>query len=523
MPRVRRRESIHLELSLTDTLALVRSKLALEGDDHRLEGRLPGFEQASLEATGSEGEGGTTLVLETESEVHVPFFHWFFAPIFAFEMRRHLRHAVAIVQAAATGADPPEPLRDSPVTPPAAFTERQVALIATVSLAGAMAAFASALFGQNADSIAKTYNISDAGLSQALAVTRGGVLLALVAAALADRLGRRRVLIGTLVVLAAANAVSALAPTIATFTIAQTVVRAAVNAAVVVGGIAVIEEAPESARAYAVAMLALASGAGFALSVILLPTAGFGPDGWRLAFGFSALTILLVPIIARNLTETTRFTSLTRRTERRGSLREVARGAYGGRFVLLAFVAFLTNVFSAPSAQLTNRYLADVRGFSSSGIALLRAVTNGVPGLFGILLGGRLAETRGRRPVASIGLLIATLLSVMFFLTSGVALWIASTLMIVAAASTTLAVGTMDAELFPTEARGTSNAMLIVAGVTGSVVGLLVAGWLSAPLGGLGNAIAICGIAPLLAAVFLLPRLPESGGRALDDVSPSEI
>jgi hypothetical protein len=86
-----------------------------------------------------------------------------------------------------------------------------------------------------------------------------------------------------------------------------------------------------------------------------------------------------------------------------------------------------------------------------------------------------------------------------------------------------LAVGTMDAEMFPTEVRGTSNALLLVAYVLGSVVGLVLAGQLSDSIGGLGNAIALCGIAPIIAAVFLLPRLPESSGHELDDVSPSEV
>ena len=62
------------------------------------------------------------------------------------------------------------------------------------------------------------------------------------------------------------------------------------NAVLVVGGIAVVEEAPEGARAFAVAMLGLAGGAGFALSVILLPAADLGPEAWRVAFGVSALT-----------------------------------------------------------------------------------------------------------------------------------------------------------------------------------------------------------------------------------------
>ena len=111
----------------------------------------------------------------------------------------------------------------------------------------------------------------------------------------------------------------------------------------------------------------------------------------------------------------------------------------------------------------------------------------------------------------------------MFFLGQGAVLWAFMTIAIVAAAPAALSVGTMDAEMFPTEVRGTSNAMLLIAYVLGSVVGLVLAGQLSDSLGGIGNAVALCGIAPLVAAIFLVPRLPESGGHKLDDVSPSEV
>jgi hypothetical protein len=42
-------------------------------------------------------------------------------------------------------------------------------------------------------------------------------------------------------------------------------------------------------------------------------------------------------------------------------------------------------------------------------------------------------------------------------------------------------------------------------------------------LGGLGPAIAVCGVAPLLAAALVLPWLPEPAARSLDEVSPSEV
>ena len=53
-------------------------------------------------------------------------------------------------------------------------------------------------------------------------------------------------------------------------------------------------------------------------------------------------------------------------------MRDIRDQGYGRRFLLLAAVAFLLNIFSAPSSQLANKYLTDVHDFSNSGIALFR-------------------------------------------------------------------------------------------------------------------------------------------------------
>ncbi len=180
------------------------------------------------------------------------------------------------------------------------------------------------------------------------------------------------------------------------------------------------------------------------------------------------------------------------------------------------------NVFSAPSSQLTNRYLTHQHHFSHSDVALFRTATAGVPGIIGVVLAGRLAERRGRRPVALVGIVVGTVAQMLFFTSSGLVLWIGPTISIVAAASAALALGTLDGELFPTEVRSTSNGLILGFGVAGSAVGLLLATQLRHSLDGLGTAIALCGIAPLLAAAFLVPRLPETAGRALDEVSPTK-
>lgn len=525
MPHVRRRMLVMLDAPEAEVRAAARDALGAlvdDGDDERrlraAAARVPDA-RVHLRITPVAG-GPTEIEIVGTSDFAVPFFGWALRPLVRAQLRRAVAHAGEALRAAVEGRPAPPAPRAVVGLPDAVFDAGQSALLATAAAATALAAFGGALYGQNAPFVADSFGVSDAGLGAALAATRAGVLVSLLATALADRHGRRRLVIVGAVGVCLMNAVSAVAPTFETFTAFQVLNRGFVNTTAVVAAIAAVEEAPEGARAFAAAMLGLAGGFGFAFAVLALPLADLGEETWRVSFALSGLSIVFVPRIARHLREGRRFHAVVGSGIERGRLREVFTGAYGRRFLLLGLVGFLTNVFNSPSAQLTNRFLADERSFSAFDITVFRAVTSGLPGVFGVLLAGRLAETRGRRPVAVVALLIATSTQMVFFLSDGPLLWLSATVSIVAAASAGLAIATLDAELFPTEVRGTSNALLLVIAVAGSATGLLLAGGLSDPVGGLGPAIALCGIGALVAAVVLVPRLPESLGRRLDDVSP---
>ena len=531
MPHVRCVVPITIDAPPANVLEVVarEADLVADGagpDGPQLHGAFPAvpFEGTTVSASARATADGTRtdLRLEAHTEVAVPFLGWFVSFQARVAAKRALRHLGARVEAAIDGTEPPPLPRRWPIVPPVPFTNEQTGRLAALATAAIVVNFCGALLTQNGDAVTDTFGRTDQELGAALAIARAGVLVSLVVVALADRLGRRRLLLVAIVGACAANALAGLAPSFEFFTGAQLLTRAFANGALVIAGIAVVEEAPEGARAFATAMFGLALGAGVALSVIVLPFADLGDYGWRISFFVSAAAVILVPFIARNLRETHRYTSVARTVLRRGRIREVFQHAYGKRFVLLALAAFLANFFAAPSSQLTNRYLTNAHDFSNSDVALFRGVTLGLPGLIGILLAGRLAESRGRRPVTIIGLLVATVFQMAFFLTDDALLWITPTIAIVAAACGGLALATLDAELFPTETRSTSNGFLLVAGVVGSAAGLVLATQLRDTMGGLGPAIALCGTATIVAAIFVVPRLPETAARDLDAVSPTE-
>ncbi|MGH9000580.1 MAG: MFS transporter, partial [Acidimicrobiia bacterium] len=399
---------------------------------------------------------------------------------------------------------------------------RQAVLLATVAAVTAVTTYGGSLLSQNVSYVGDSFDASNQALGVALALSRAGVVIALVATALADRQGRRRLLLISFAGVCAANAVAALAPNLTVFTIGQVLMRGFVNTAITVATVTAIEGAPEGARAYSLSLLGLAGGAGYAIGVLLLPLADLGPEAWRISFAISALSVVLLYSFSTHLAETERYRDLEARGAKRGRVGEVFDASYGGRFGLLVLAGFLFAIFAAPSSQFANEYLKDERGFSAFDITAFRAITQGVPGVVGLIIGGRLAESRGRRPVAAWFVFGGAAAQIVFLLTGGVSLWLASVASIVLGGIAAPAFGAFSGELFPTEIRGTANGMLLVAGVMGSAVGLVAAGTLSNGWG-LGPSVALMGIPSLVAAALLVPRLPEPAARPLDEVSPSEV
>lgn len=466
--------------------------------------------------------GGTILTLHARVATGVPYFGWVVRPLARRSVARGLRHMADAIEARALG----RPVAPAPRRPAWAPADRmdpaQARALGTLFMLLAVATYGGSLFTQTIDYVADAYGASDADLGLTLALTRIGVLVGLVGSALADRRGRRAVALASLTGVCVTALLSGLAPNLATFGTVQVLNRGFVQLASVVAYIAVTEEAPEGARVYMLAVAGMAAGTGFALGAVMLPLADTSDEAWRALFFVAGLGLLLVPGIARRLPETRRYAAMAARAAH-ASVREVLDPTYGRRFALVALTVFLLSFFGAPTFQFTNRFLADERGFSALDILVLRAATQSVTALAGAWVGGRLAESIGRRTVAQRATLVLAATTAGFFTLDGAAL---AVMMLVATAAAGVggpATAAFNTEMFPTEVRGRAGAALLLAGVGGAVFGLLAVGYLSGPLGSVGTALAATCAMPVAVALLLIPRLPEARGRALDDVSPPEV
>jgi len=206
----------------------------------------------------AEGADTTVVTMAGHGRLDIPFFRWAFRPLVSISQRRTARYALARPCAELEGAPPASPPKTVMGLPTATFTDEQSTHLSSAAAAVAVVSFASALVGQMGGPISHAFNASDTTWSNALAVTRLGALLAFVGIALADRGGRRRSILIGVAGSAIVCGVSACSPNLYFLTGAQVFQRAFLITTATVATVAVVEEAPEGARAYATSMLALA-------------------------------------------------------------------------------------------------------------------------------------------------------------------------------------------------------------------------------------------------------------------------
>jgi MFS family permease len=396
--------------------------------------------------------------------------------------------------------------------PPEAPDARASTALGSIAYLGLVFGFIGTLLTQTITFAADELEATKTDQSAVLSLVRIGVLGALVVTTLADRRGRRQVLIGCAALGCTVAALSGLAPDLVSLGAAQTIVRGCATAGGVLVGIVAAEEMPAGSRAFALSLLAAAGAFGAGLCLLALPLADLGIAGWRAVMLTSALLLPIVRMAARHLPESRRYVT---------THAEVGMAGHGSRFWLLAASAFLLAVFTAPASQLLNEFLRDEQDFSALRITLFTIVTN-TPGGIGLVIGGRLADRRGRRGVGAFGVAAGTLGTVAMVVLGGWPMWALSATAAVAGAMVVPALGVYGPELFPTSLRGRANGIIAILGVSGSVLGLLTAGWLSERWDGLGPALALLSVGPLVMAALVLVAYPETARRELEDLNPED-
>jgi MFS family permease len=101
-------------------------------------------------------------------------------------------------------------------------------------------------------------------------------------------------------------------------------------------------------------------------------------------------------------------------------------------------------------------------------------------------------------------------------------MWLTATVGSIFAAALVPALSVYGPELFPTSLRGRANGIINTVATVGSVIGLVLAGFLIDRLDSFGLALGLLAIGPLAMAAVVLAFFPETAWRELEDLNPED-
>lgn len=397
--------------------------------------------------------------------------------------------------------------------PPHRLDRRAAIILASLAVVSLLGGFLSNTQGEMLTYAAEEFgkSTSEQGLSSA--VTRAGTVLALGAAFVADRRGRRLVLGVSMVAGIVSAAMIAIAPSFAVLTVLMTLTRMFNSALGASAFLLAMEEMPAGARAFCLALLAMPAGLGAGMVVWVEPVADQSPTAWRYVFAVPLLLLPFVFGVLKRLPESRRFIARTTSVKLR---------PYMPRIALLGSILFLIDIFLAPIDQFRNEYLRDEHGFSASQVSLL-ILSTATPGSIALLFWGRIADTVGRRIVIGFACVVGLGAAVLFFNVTEVLLYPLGFLSVLLSVGLLSSVGVYRAELFPTNIRAKAGAIVSIIGVSGSAVGLIAMGRLVDRWGSFGPVVALFWIGPLLALIIVVVGLRETSRHELEDLNPEDL
>jgi MFS family permease len=439
-------------------------------------------------------DGSATVDETIRYRIVIPYFGW----LFALPVRGTLRHR-------------PHDGSMPWWSPPDRLTPRHAATLGLLAAASMAAAFANTLFTQTASFAADGFGLDERAQGVGGVIVRLGVVIAIPFAMLADRRGRRQMIILTAWLAPLWCALGAIAPNFWVLVGTQTIGRPVGLALALLIGVVAAEEMPRSSRAYALSVLALAGGLGAGVAVAALRLADLGQDGWRLVYLLSLIWLVPAYSLMRHLPETHRF------QQRHPEAPMLDRR----RFAIISIVAICANLFVAPASFFQNRYLDDVRGYTGGGIALF-TLSTATPASLGLIVGGRIAEMVGRRAVLAICMPLSTLLIVGTFTYGGGTMWLLALTGGVLAGAAYPAFTVYRTEMFPTGNRGRVNGYITALSLAGSSIGLLLVGALVHRGWSYGQSMLLVGLGQLVAAVIAYVFYPETAHLELEQINPQD-
>jgi MFS family permease len=358
-------------------------------------------------------------------------------------------------------------------------------------------------------------------------VIRVGSILAFAVAVMADRFGRRRLLLATIVGFTLCTFATAFVQNAWQFMLVQLVARVFMTTETILAVVVLAEELQAKDRGWGIGMLGALGSLGHGLAAGVFGFVEVLPFGWRALYLIGVFPLLFLAYFRRSLPETRRFleqsqaSSLLVSAGAFGGLAPVWKLArsYPGRVAVLSLALFPFEFVISTAFVFMPKTLQEVHGYSPGQVTAIFLI-GGLIGILGNVVAGQTGDRFGRRKVMCVAMVVNALSLAGFYNATGLAippLWVAAVFSIMAIGVLFKALGS---ELFPTSHRATASGMRNVVATLGGICGLALEGTLYEITGSHAAAITwmvpVLGLPPLVIALFV----PETARRELEDVSP---
>ena len=409
---------------------------------------------------------------------------------------------------------------------PPALTRHQWQIIGLLGLASLFDQYDLQLFSLALKQIQADLAIPEAQLGDLGAIVRLGALPAFLFAVVADRLGRRRVLLITIVAYTTLTGATAFAQDAMTFVVLQFFARTFAVAELLLAYVVVVEELDPESRGWGVGALTALAACGNGLAIALFGLVDILPGGWRSLYLVGLAPLIWVAWMRRRLPETRRFETQHKHEEVagvRGWLRPVVDlvRMYPGRILAVGTVIFLLNFAENSAGFFGPKYLQEAHGWEPWQYSLM-GITGGFVGIMGGPYAGRLSDRYGRKRVVSVFLIAHPLFVIAFYQFYGWALtpiWVA---MVFSGMAGGVVLGAFANEVFPTSYRSTASGARVVIATVGGALGLMTESFLYGVMGSHWDAIAWMVVLALVAPFIVMRFFPETSGRKLEEIAPEK-
>jgi putative MFS transporter len=399
---------------------------------------------------------------------------------------------------------------------------REWKLLALLGSANAVNGYDLGILALALPAIQASLGIAEEHVGVVLAVIRVGMLPALAFGVLADRWGRRSLLLATIVGFTVCTVLTAAVPNAAAFVAVQFIARVFMAAEDMLGIVVVAEEIGAARRGFALGVLAALGGIGHGLAAVSYALVGNGPYGWRLLYLAGALPLVGIAWLRRSLGETRRFSAMQARQhpERiallaplRALVREHPRRVLGlaGMVIPVYFVMI-------PAISFQAKFLQEAHGYSAAVVAFLYFMGGGLS-VTTQLLTGLVSDGIGRKPAALLMTVLTATGTLLLYCGNGSWVLAGWLLMVAAYLGLDIMLSALGSELFPTAYRSTASAARSVTANIGATAGLALEGLLFTVTNNHGTAIAWM-LLPLLLVPVAVMTLPETAKRELEDIAP---